>query len=59
MSDNQIIRYIRERKALERLWDSMSKKQRRQVLAEADNDTWLINEILENVKADAEAGAAQ
>ena len=58
MSDSQLIRYIRQRRELEKLWDALTTDQRRQVLAEADQDTWHINEILENVKADAK-GATQ
>ena len=53
MSETLIIKYIRQRRELEKLWDALTTDQRRQVLAEADQDTWHINEILENVKADA------
>lgn len=49
MSDNQIIAYIRQRRALEKIWNGLTVPQRRQVLAELDNDVWHIEEVLENI----------
>lgn len=49
MSDSKIIQFIRQEKALRKLWDAMTIEQRKRVLAEAGNDSWRLDEIVQNV----------
>jgi len=52
MSDNQIIREIRDSRRLSRLFDRMTVEQKRQLMAELDGDTWHILEVMVDILED-------
>lgn len=53
MSDNQIIRAIRDSRLLARMWDKLTTDQKREFLKEIEGDDWNLADTLIDFVAEA------
>lgn len=49
LSDTLMIQYIRSIPSLEKLWSEASKEEKKRILADAEGDTWHLQELMEDV----------
>lgn len=56
MSNHRILSEIRANKKLSKKFDKLSTAGKQKVLEEADNDTWHIDEIIDNILKEEKRG---